>query len=259
MPAEESEMPGLAAQAHDIAAQTLATLRARRPRVHCLTNTVAAAFTANVLLAAGAIPSMTISPEEVGSFVRGADALLVNLGTLDAERRAAVGGAVDAAEAAGRPWVLDPVLVDRSPPRAAFAADLVRRKPDILRANASETKTLFGEDFVRAARDHGFVIAATGRADTVTDGRRTVELASGHPLMDRVTAMGCAVSALVAACRAVEPDAFVAGVAALAIAGEAGRLAGAAAAGPGSFAVAFLDALYALESSGFAARVQVSA
>ena len=35
-------------------------LRARRPRVHCITNSVAQTFTANVLLAVGCVPSMTI-------------------------------------------------------------------------------------------------------------------------------------------------------------------------------------------------------
>ncbi len=70
------------------AAALLAKIRARAPRVHCITNTVAQAFTANMLLAAGATPSVTTSPEEIAGFVAGADSLLVNLGTLDAERRA---------------------------------------------------------------------------------------------------------------------------------------------------------------------------
>ncbi len=62
-------------------------MRERSPRVHCVTNAVAQTFTANVLLAAGAIPSMTISADEIGAFVARADALLINLGTFDAERR----------------------------------------------------------------------------------------------------------------------------------------------------------------------------
>ncbi len=44
-----------------IAADMLERLRARRPRVHCITNAVAQNFTANMLLAAGAVPSMTIA------------------------------------------------------------------------------------------------------------------------------------------------------------------------------------------------------
>ena len=68
----------------DIAADVLARIRERAPRVHCITNAVAQNFTANVLLAAGARPSMTISPEEVGSFVASADALLDNFAELPA-------------------------------------------------------------------------------------------------------------------------------------------------------------------------------
>ena len=47
----------------DITGQHLADcverFRAVRPHVHCITNSVAQHFTANVLLAAGATPSMT--------------------------------------------------------------------------------------------------------------------------------------------------------------------------------------------------------
>ena len=69
----------------------------RGPRVHCITNAVAQNFTANVLLAAGCVPSMTLSPEEIGPFVAGAQALLVNLGTFDSERREATEIAVETA------------------------------------------------------------------------------------------------------------------------------------------------------------------
>src|SRR6202789_717272 len=93
----------------DIAGDMLARLRARAPRVHCITNSVAQQFTANVLLAAGAVPSMTLSPDEIGAFVAGADALLVNLGTFDAERRSAVEAALGTAADMGKPWLLDPV------------------------------------------------------------------------------------------------------------------------------------------------------
>src|ERR1700734_3813137 len=119
----------------DIAADVLARIRDRAPRVHCITNTVAQNYTANMLLAVGAVPSMTISSEEIGSFVASADALLVNLGTFDAERRAAIDVAVESASAARIPWVLDPVFVDRAPARADFARQLIGRGPAVVRLN----------------------------------------------------------------------------------------------------------------------------
>src|SRR5690242_8269729 len=126
MPAEGEEMHGPNdVRAHaQAAADILARLRVKAPRVHCITNSVAQNFTANVLLAAGAQPSMTISPEEIGYFVDSADALLVNLGTFDRERAEAIDIAVGRAAAASQPWLLDPVLIDRSPPREEFARAL---------------------------------------------------------------------------------------------------------------------------------------
>src|SRR5262249_20755011 len=95
-----------------MAAGILERVRERAPRVHCVTNAVAQTFSANMLLALGAVPSMTIAPDEVGEFTARADALLINLGTFDAERRAAAEIAIKKATEAGRPWVLDPVFVE---------------------------------------------------------------------------------------------------------------------------------------------------
>jgi hydroxyethylthiazole kinase len=246
-----------------MAAALLERLRSRNPRVHCITNAVAQNFTANVLLALGCVPSMTLSADEIASFVAGADGLLVNLGTFDAERRAAAGIAVKAATDNEVPWVLDPVFVDRAPARAEFARELTGRAPAVVRLNHAEFGALFGAEPTRgalmgAARDNGTVIALSGETDLVTDGRRIAVIANGHPYMAKVTAMGCAGSALVAACLAVEDDAFHAGVAALTILGVAGEVAAEKARGPGSFAVAILDALHNLNAATLAARAQVS-
>jgi hydroxyethylthiazole kinase len=266
MPAEGDEMqkpnpsPGdLAA----LAAAVLERLRTRRLRVHCITNTVAQNFTANMLLAAGCLPSMTISPEEVAAFVSGADALLVNLGTFDAGRREAVGAAVKSATLGKLPWVLDPVLIDRSPPRADFARTLIAAAPQAVRLNGAEFAALSGgpgspEALTDFARRHRMIVALSGEIDCVADGTRLARIANGHPLMAKVTAMGCAGSALVAACLAVEADAFAAAAAGLALLGIAGELAGQQAKGPGSFAVAIIDALAGLDDATVIKRARVS-
>jgi len=247
----------------DIAADVLARVRDRAPRVHCITNSVAQTYTANVLLAAGAVPSMTISPEEIAAFVSSADALLVNLGTFDAERREAVDLALGAADAAPMPWVLDPVFIDRSPARAAFARTLLARRPAAVRLNRSEFVPMFGGDAsdeaaARAAKDSGTVVALTGDIDVISDGVRRATIRNGHPLMGLVTAMGCAGSALLGAALAVESDAWLAAVAALAALGVAGEIAGANAQGPGSFAAAIIDALHGLDRATLRARMKVS-
>jgi hydroxyethylthiazole kinase len=246
----------------DIATTVLLRIREHSPRVHCITNTVAQQFTANVLLATGAVPSMTLSPQEIGNFVAGADALLVNLGTFDAERRSAVEAALGAAAEHGKPWLLDPVFIERSPARAEFARGLVGRKPAVVRLNAAEFGALSGNDQsgdapARFAKAHETIVAMTGRVDVVTDGARRVKITNGDPLMGQVTAMGCAGSALLCAALAVERDPWLATVAALAMFGVAGEVAGRDADGPGSFAVAIIDALHALDSATLRAQVRV--
>jgi hydroxyethylthiazole kinase len=261
MPAEGDEMqasPDLRALAQS-AADVLARLRAKTPRVHCITNSVAQAFTANVLLAVGAQPSMTISPEEIGHFAGSADALLVNLGTFDRERGEAIDIAVASATAAKRPWVLDPVLIDRSPPRAALARELLKRRPAALRLNAAEFAALAGAETPAAfAAASATIVALSGATDVIASGDHSVSLGNGHPLMARITAMGCAGSALVAACLAVEDDPWLASLAGLSILGVAGEIAGEVWKGPGSFAVAILDALYHLQPAELDKRAKVT-
>lgn len=231
----------------------LARLRAKSPRVHCITNAVAQNFTANALLALGAVPSMTLSAEEIGPFVARADALLVNLGTFDRERREATSIAVDSATQNGLPWVLDPVFVDRAAQRAVYARDLIFLEPKAVRLNAAEFTALSGGEptrdaVARYARERRIVIGLSGATDLITDGERIAPIANGDPLMARVTAMGCAASSLVAACLAVEPDALIATASAMLIVGVAGEMAAAKAQGPGTFAAAILDALYNIDA-----------
>jgi hydroxyethylthiazole kinase len=246
-----------------ITANILARLRARAPRVHCITNSVAQTFTANTLLAAGAIPSMTLSADEIGAFVSRADALLVNLGTFDEARRAATAAALDVVSERRTPWVLDPVFVDRSEARAIYAKSLVAQNPDAIRLNWAEFITLGGveaEDaaLTRYALDTLAIVALTGTVDRITDGPQFVSIENGHPLMARVTALGCAASALVAAFLAIESDAFTATAAALLAFGVAGGIAGERASGPGSFPAALLDALYALDKHTLTEKARVT-
>jgi hydroxyethylthiazole kinase len=247
----------------DIAADVVARIRARAPRVHCITNSVAQQYTANMLLAAGAVPSMTISADEIGAFVAGADAVLVNLGTFDRERRAAIETAIAAAENKRLPWLVDPVFIDRSLARAEFARTLIARRPSVVRLNQAEFAALSGhkadgEAVARFAQGHETIVALTGDVDMVSDGRRRIAIANGDPLMGLVTAMGCASAAFVCAALAVEQDAWLATLAAVAAFGVAGELAAQRAQGPGSFATGIIDALHALDRSALRARVKAS-
>lgn len=239
-----------------------------RPLVHCLTNIVVAGFTANVLLAVGASPAMVENAREAGPFAAIASGVLVNLGTLSAEREEAMAAAASAAAAAGRPWVLDPVAVGVLAPRTTFAGRLLEHHPSVVRGNASEILSLAGVaeaggrgvdstadsgDAVAAARAlanrTGAVVAVSGAVDYVTDGDAVVAVPGGHELLTRVTGVGCALGALMAAYLGAGQAPLPAAAAASALMAEAGSRAAAGGTGPGTFAVNLLDQLAALAAA----------
>ncbi len=220
----------------------LARLRARSPRVQCLTNTVAQQISANVLLAVGARVSMATHPGEVIDMTASADALLINLGTLDAARVAAIPRLLADGRVLAKPRVLDPVFVEHSTLRRSLAQQIIAAGPLIVKGNAAELAALVLP--AHATR------VETGAVDRIGATAGTLEIASGHPLMAQVTGLGCALGALIAACTAVEPDPVLASAAALQAFGVAGEQAAKAATGPGSFAVGFIDALSLLSRAG---------
>lgn len=253
----------------------LEAMRTAAPLVQCITNYVAMNIAANVLLAAGASPAMVHSVEEAGEFAALAGALTINIGTISPDWLPGMTAAAASAAVAGRPWILDPVAHMATSYRGRVVAELLAFKPAIIRGNASEILALGGggtrargvdatDDVAAAelaamelANAHGAVVAVTGSTDFVTDGRRTARIAGGSALMPRVTALGCALTCLVGAYAAVETDGFDAAVAALAHFAVAGRNAEAGASGPGSFAVAFLDALATVDGEMLDAQAEV--
>ena len=232
-------------------ASILARVARRRPRIHCLTNTVAQNITANMLLAFGAVPSMAGHPEEIASFAAGAGAILVNLGTISSEAERAIPELIAVARERRIPLVLDPVFVEHSTLRLRLVGDVLALFDVVVRGNATEMATL--EPLFSLRPDS--VRVTTGAVDRIETEERTLSVAHGHPWMAQVTGLGCASSALVAACRAVEPDPVIAAGAALTAYGIAGEIAAERAAGPGSFAMHLIDALAGLDEATLAARM----
>jgi hydroxyethylthiazole kinase len=228
-------------------------LQVRRPRVHCITNTVVQALTANVLLAAGAVPSMSCDPDEIADFVGHCDALLVNLGTLDTSRRQAIERALAVAAKTGKKWVLDPVFVDVAADRRRLALELLQQRPAVVRANAAEMAALFGAYSVQglseAAADLGVVLCVSGQTDLIVDGHRLLQTGNGHAMAARVTGTGCALAAIVAALLACNSDDTLSALAAHCCFGLAVESAATEAAGPGSLAARLPDHLYRLDTA----------
>jgi len=95
----------------------------------------------------------------------------------------------------------------------------------------------------------GGAVLVTGQIDYATDGTAIVACANGHPLMTRVTGVGCAQGAVAAACCTVANSPLAAAVAAATLMGIAGDLAARVSQRPGSFAEALLDSLDQLDPS----------
>ncbi len=244
----------------------LVAIRDQRPLVMNITNFVAMNFSANVLLAAGASPVMSHAREEVADMAAQVQALVLNIGTLEPAWVDAMHIAASTAAARGIPVVLDPVGAGATPFRTQVARDLLASGAmTAVRGNAGELAALAGlrgtvqgvdaagalpqSDLSSWARGQRVLAIATGAVDVATNGADTRRVANGHPLMARVTATGCSLSALVGAFLAVARPAerLDAAAAALAVFGVAGEAAARQAGGPGTFAPLLLDALAALE------------
>ena len=257
------------------AAAALGDLRAQRPLVQNITNYVAMTISANVLLALGASPAMVHAPEEAADFAAISSSLVVNIGTLSEVWVDGMRRAIQQMNEDGKPWVLDPVGCGATPFRTAVAVEFSRMKPAIIRGNASEIMSLSGASgaggkgvdstassdaalaaAVALARATGAVVAVTGETDYATDGRSLVAITGGDALMPLSTALGCALSATVAAFAAVRPP-LEAAVAALAVYGAAGAVAAADLDGPGHLPAELCDALHAVDAAMLVANAAI--
>lgn len=259
-------------------ADLLARLRSQMPLVHCMTNTVVTGYTANSMLAVGAAPAMIDDSVEAAQFASIAGGLLINVGTITEEQAVAMRAAVEAANAAGTPWVLDPVAVGALSLRTALANELKAKHPAIIRGNASEIMALAGlrstargvdsTASVEDARDAAEILCvqtdatvlATGEIDFIaTVGETSISVANGHPMMTRVTGVGCAQGALAAAFAAVSDKNYrLAALATALVMAVAGDMAAERAQAPGSYQIALLDALSAVSSDDLITRGKVS-
>jgi len=251
-------------------------IRAEAPVIHNITNYVVMNTTANALLAIGASPVMAHAEEEVEEMTAIARSLVLNIGTLSAPWIAAMFKAGEAARRNARPIILDPVGAGATTFRTATARKLLAElSPAIVRGNASEIRALAyderstrgvdsahqPEDAAQAAdalsARYGCVVVTSGAVDLISSPGMTARVCNGHPMMPKVTGMGCTASALTGAFAAVNASARDAAVNAMAVMGIAGELAAGHSRGPGTFLVRFLDALYLLNESDIRQRVKV--
>lgn len=259
----------------------LQAVRARAPLVHSITNFVVMNYNANALLAIGASPVMAHAHEEVQDMAGIAQALVLNIGTLEPAWIRSMQLALQTARTRGIPVVLDPVGAGATPYRNQALGELIATgAPTIVRGNGSEIMSVAGLaaatrgvdsaasssaalDAARTlARELQAVVGVSGADDHVVDASgRWLTLSNGHPWMTRVTGVGCSASALVGAFAAVQGDPWRATAAAMAVLGVVGELAAertqAAGAGVGRLQIELLDGLQLLDRDGFEARLKL--
>ena len=241
-------------------------LQQQQPLVHIMTNTVASNYVANIVLAAHASPAMIDNPFEAESFAKIAAAISLNLGTPTTEQVQAMQLAAKTAHQLQKPWVLDPVgygTVLRW--RSGIVDQLMHSQPTILRGNASEIGALAGKQIeskgvdstvdsadvylqARSLLDHCECIAISGESDyIISKDYPVIQVSGGSALQPRITAMGCALGALIAAYSAVTSPVLAALTAHVHFA-IAGQLAFEPAQQLGCFNVAFLDEIHQLNT-----------
>ncbi len=256
--------------------KSLQEVRTKAPVVHSITNYVVMNSTANALLAVGASPVMAHAEEEVSDMVEIASALVINIGTLSREWVKSMFRAAEKAKSRSIPIILDPVGAGATPYRTGTAREIVRAfRPEIIRGNASEVMAL-SEDAARtkgvdssetshaavsAARciheAYGSVVCISGETDYLIGRGPVAKVRNGHPMMTRVTGMGCAATALCGAFASVDGEYVRAAAHAMAVMGIAGEIAAEGADGPGTLQVRFLDALYRLTGEDIDARLKL--
>lgn len=227
----------------------LATVRAKKPLVQCITNFVTVNDCANILLASGGSPTMASHPLEVEEAVRNVQALVCNMGAIDQVESMILAG--KEANQLGKPVILDPVGAGSTQLRREAVKRLLEEVHfTAIRGNASEIRYLAGQETIGSgvdvsdldeineenlpeavvmaenlARKTGAVIAISGKIDVISDDKRSCVLRNGCATMARITGSGCMLTALIGAYGGAWDDPFLATCAAIAAMGISGEIA----------------------------------
>lgn len=237
-------------------------IRKLKPLILNLTNYVTMDFVANALLAIGAAPIMSEEKNELEELISISNSININIGTLNDAFIEKARHALIIAKKFKKPIVLDPVGCGATKIRTEVSKEFIQHV-NVVRGNASEVISLDDDNKTRTLgvesqnttqeaessansliKKHNITIIVSGATDIITKKGYTRHLSFGSQLMECITGMGCALSSVTAAFCAVEADSFQASLLSSAFYSLCGEQAVQKASCPGSFKVAFLDALY---------------
>ncbi|KAL9050166.1 MAG: hypothetical protein Q9162_006800 [Coniocarpon cinnabarinum] len=211
-----------------------------KPLSHNMTNTVVQNFAANVALAIGASPIMSMNPAEAADLATiPTSALVLNMGTLIGDTLSHYKIALSAYNDAGRPTLLDPVGAGATAVRRQAVRELLDAGHfDVIKGNEAEIRTVsaqgagnhttsmeskdeikqHGVDSGSRALDAGSaaqlvkalalrersVILMTGETDLISDGTRTYTVKHGHEYLGSITGSGCALGTVISSFLAID-------------------------------------------------------
>lgn len=252
-------------------------IKSKNPLVHNITNFVTMDFIANGLLALGASPIMAHGRQEIKEMVGLCSAVVVNIGTLDEYLVSSLSDVFEEASRLKKPIILDPVGAGATVYRTNTCLSLLKRGViSVIKGNASEiialsgrlgkTKGVDSQDASEEAVDAAKEIAKEYNVCTVISGKKDVVVTSneirvfdfGHPLMAKVTGMGCLLTAILAAFHAVNKAPLESAMHAVTLMGVVGEITAELPAvnGPASFKAAFIDQLYNVDVQQIARKIK---
>lgn len=242
---------------------------------HNMTNTVVQNFAANVCLATGSSPIMSLNAAEAADLANLGGALVINMGTLTPDTMHGYLTGLQAYNYRGNATLFDPVGGGAtSVRREAIKTIMAGGFFDLVKGNEGEICAVAGSSNIQQrgvdsgpsnlnsqekaalvkelAQRERCMILMTGRTDYLSDGVRTVVINNGSSLLGNVTGSGCALGSVIASYMAIHrEDKFVAAIAGILhyeIAAERAEHNRESCQGPGSFIPAFLDELSTLPS-----------
>jgi hydroxyethylthiazole kinase len=241
---------------------TINQIKSQKPLILNFTNYVTMDFIANGLLSLGAIPLMCHAEQEIDDLVGIANAVVINLGTLNNDFIRLCELACLAANRWNKPIILDPVGAGASTYRTTTAIKFITDyQIAILKGNASEIMSLVDSSIssigVESSKDSSEAIQSarhlstimnscvviSGKTDVIIDGNQMENLHSGSPLMTTVTGTGCLLTAIIAAFHSVDKNRFDAARSATLFYGSCGEIAAQNSSGSGDFKNTFLNLL----------------
>eukprot|EP00029_Vermamoeba_vermiformis_P003711 TRINITY_DN1424_c0_g1_i1.p1 TRINITY_DN1424_c0_g1~~TRINITY_DN1424_c0_g1_i1.p1 ORF type:complete len:390 (-),score=75.28 TRINITY_DN1424_c0_g1_i1:14-1183(-) len=240
-------------------AEVIDAVRVKNPLVVHITNTVTINDVANVTLLCGASPVMA---QENTEMVELANALVLNMGTLDNHQIDTMISCGRVANKRGIPVVFDPVGAGATPYRTAAAKRILDSiHIDILRGNASEIAALANLPAATRGVDSGVVqnkkealkvlaskdriVIMTGKHDLLSNGSVIYEVHNNSAWLQTVTGTGCMLTAVLGAFSTIDQysrlDVSAAALAYFASAAE--KAEACKPTGPASFKQLFFDSL----------------